>query len=105
MKLIKYLLSIVFLFGVHAHAFPVETERPEGVEGLERPERPERLEKVERPERPERLERPELPKLEVSDDGQELELKNDQIKVTIEINPADGTVHTSRTRTRNRGGK
>ena len=46
-----------------------------------------------------------MPTLEVSDDGQELELQNDQIKVTIEINPADGTVHTSRTRTRNRGGK
>jgi len=87
MKLIKYVLSVVFLAGlfVSAHSYPVN----------------------ERPEKVERVERPEMPTLEVSDDGQELELEleNDQIKVTIEINPADGTVHTSKTRTRHKGGK
>jgi hypothetical protein len=96
MKLIKYVLSVVFLAGlfVSAHSYPVN-------------ERPEKVERVERPEKVERVERPEMPTLEVSDDGQELELEleNDQIKVTIEINPADGTVHTSKTRTRHKGGK
>jgi hypothetical protein len=103
MKLIKYIVGPILLSAAYAHAFPVEVEHQERPEGLERPEKLERPEGLERPEKLERPEGPEVPKLKVDDDG--LTLMNDQIKVTIEINPVDGTVHTSRTRTRNRGGR
>lgn len=73
MKVSSVYFAIMSLFFVNAViGAPVEVERHE---------------RSEHPERSERSERPGMPHLEISPDGKTLALENDQIKVTIEINP------------------